>query len=47
MFGEPVFANVLLSLPLPVAIAHNGAAAALLGMLIVINFALSRTRVSA
>ncbi len=37
-------ANVLLGLPLPVAVAHNGAAAALLAVLIVINFALSRTR---
>ena len=37
-------ANVLLSLPLPVAVAHNGGAAALLAILIVINFALSRAR---
>lgn len=37
-------ANVLFSLPLPVAVAHNGGAAALLMILIVINFALSRTR---
>jgi cytochrome c oxidase assembly protein subunit 15 len=35
-------ANVLLTLPLPVAVAHNGVAAALLVMLVVINFALSR-----
>jgi cytochrome c oxidase assembly protein subunit 15 len=37
-------ANVLLSLPMPVAVAHNGGAAVLLVVLIVINFALSRTR---
>ena len=37
-------ANVLLGLPLPVAVAHNGVAAALLIVLIVINFALSRSR---
>lgn len=36
-------ANVLLLLPLPVAIAHNGGAAALLVMMVVINCALSRT----
>ena len=37
-------ANVLLRLPLPVAVAHNAGAAALLAMMVVINFALSRTR---
>ena len=37
-------ANVLLRLPLAVAVAHNGGAAALLVILIVINFALSRAR---
>jgi cytochrome c oxidase assembly protein subunit 15 len=36
-------ANVLLTLTLPVAVAHNGVAAALLVMMVVINFALSRT----
>jgi cytochrome c oxidase assembly protein subunit 15 len=36
-------ANVLLTLPMPVAVAHNGVAAALLVMMVVINFALSRT----
>ena len=36
-------ANVLLMLPLPLAVAHNGVAAALLVMMVVINFALSRT----
>ena len=36
-------ANVALTLPLPVAVAHNGVAAALLVMMVVINFALSRT----
>jgi cytochrome c oxidase assembly protein subunit 15 len=36
-------ANVLVTLPLPIAVAHNGVAAALLVMLVVINFALSRT----
>lgn len=35
-------ANVVLSLPLPLAVAHSGGAAALLVMMIVINFALSR-----
>ena len=35
-------ANVLLTLPLPLAVAHNGVAAALLVMMVVINFALSR-----
>lgn len=39
-------ANVLLTLPLPVAVAHNGVAAALLGMMVVINFALSRRTAS-
>ncbi len=34
--------NVLLTLPLPVAVAHNGVAAALLVTMVVINFALSR-----
>jgi cytochrome c oxidase assembly protein subunit 15 len=34
--------NVMLTLPLPVAVAHNGGAAALLVMMVVINFALSR-----
>ena len=37
-------ANVVLDLPLAVAVAHNGGAAALLVVLIVINFALSRDR---
>ena len=37
-------ANVVFTLPLPIAVAHNGVAAALLGMLVVINFALSRCR---
>ncbi len=36
-------ANVVLKLPLPVAVAHNGGAAILLVTLIVLNFALSRT----
>ena len=36
-------ANVVLRLPLPVAVAHNAGAAALLAMMVVINFALSRT----
>ncbi len=36
-------ANVLLTLPLPVAVAHNGVAAALLVLMVVINFALSRS----
>jgi cytochrome c oxidase assembly protein subunit 15 len=40
-------ANVVLTLPLPVAVAHNGVAAALLVMLVVINFALSRRRSTA
>jgi cytochrome c oxidase assembly protein subunit 15 len=40
-------ANVLLSLPLSIAVAHNGAAAAMLVMLTVIDFALSRSRSSA
>ena len=35
-------ANVLLTLPLPVAVAHNGVAAALLVLMVVINCALSR-----
>ena len=39
-------ANVVLRLPLAVAVAHNGGAAVLLATLIVINFALSRTRAS-
>jgi len=38
-------ANVLLSLPLPVAVAHNGGAAAMLVMMVVVNFALSRNAV--
>jgi cytochrome c oxidase assembly protein subunit 15 len=37
-------ANVVLKLPLPVAVAHNAAAAGLLVTLVVINFALSRSR---
>jgi heme a synthase len=37
-------ANVLLTLPLPIAVAHNAAAAALLVMMVVINFAFSRRR---
>jgi cytochrome c oxidase assembly protein subunit 15 len=37
-------ANVVSGLPLPVAVAHNGAAAAMLVMLTVINFALFRNR---
>jgi hypothetical protein len=45
IFSKVVFANVLPSLPLPVA--HDGAAAALLAMLIVINFTLFRARVPA
>jgi heme a synthase len=36
-------ANVVMTLPMPVAVAHNGMAAALLVMMVVINFALSRT----
>jgi len=36
-------ANVMATLPLPVAVAHNGGAAALMAMMVVINFALSRT----
>jgi cytochrome c oxidase assembly protein subunit 15 len=36
-------ANVVLTLPLPVAVAHNAVAAALLVMMVMINFALSRT----
>ena len=36
-------ANVMLTLPLPVAVAHNGGAAALMTMMVVINFTLSRT----
>jgi cytochrome c oxidase assembly protein subunit 15 len=36
-------ANVMLTLPLPVAVAHNAVAAALLVMMVMINFALSRT----
>ncbi len=32
-------ANVLASLPLPVAVAHNGVAALLLGALVMLNFA--------
>ncbi len=40
-------ANVMLSLPLPVALAHNGGAAALLVLMVVLNFALSRTRSAA
>ena len=37
-------ANVLFGLPLAVAVAHNGVAASILVVLIVINFILSRTR---
>jgi cytochrome c oxidase assembly protein subunit 15 len=37
-------ANVMLTLPLPVAVAHNAGAAALLVSMVVINFALSRSR---
>ena len=37
-------ANVLLTLPLSVAVAHNGVAAALLVTMVVLNFALSRRR---
>lgn len=37
-------ANVVSGLPLPVAVAHNGVAAAMLVMLTVINFALFRNR---
>jgi cytochrome c oxidase assembly protein subunit 15 len=33
-------ANVVLTLPLPVAVAHNGVAAALLVAMVVLNFAL-------
>ena len=36
-------ANVMMTLPMPVAVAHNGGAAALLVMMVVINFTLSRT----
>ena len=36
-------ANVVLKLPLPLAVAHNGGAAALMAMMVMINFALSRT----
>jgi len=36
-------ANVIMTLPMPVAVAHNGGAAALLVMMVVINCALSRT----
>jgi cytochrome c oxidase assembly protein subunit 15 len=35
-------ANVLVGLPLPIAVAHNAGAALLLVTLVVINFALSR-----
>ncbi|MDB5807952.1 MAG: Cytochrome oxidase subunit [Betaproteobacteria bacterium] len=35
-------ANVLMTLPLPIAVAHNAVAAALLVTMVVINFALSR-----
>jgi cytochrome c oxidase assembly protein subunit 15 len=38
-------ANVMLKLPLPLAVAHNAGAAALLVTLVVLNFALSRTHV--
>jgi len=37
-------ANVLGSLPLPVAVAHNGAAALLLGWMVTINYRLNVTR---
>ena len=36
-------ANVMMTLPMPVAVAHNAGAAALLVMMVVINFTLSRT----
>ena len=36
-------ANVVLTLPLPDAVAHNAVAAALLVMMVMLNFALSRT----
>jgi cytochrome c oxidase assembly protein subunit 15 len=36
--------NVLLSLPLPVAVAHNGVAALLLASLVVLNFRVSNAR---
>jgi cytochrome c oxidase assembly protein subunit 15 len=36
--------NVLLRLPLILAVAHNGLAALLLAMLVVLNFALSLDR---
>ena len=40
-------ANVLATLPLPVAVAHNGGAAALMAMMVVINCAISRTGIRA
>ncbi len=39
-------ANVVLSLPLPGAVAHSGGAAAMLVVMVVVNFALSRIRSS-
>jgi cytochrome c oxidase assembly protein subunit 15 len=39
-------ANVWLSLPLPVAVAHNGGAALLLCLLVVLNFRAGRARLS-
>ena len=36
--------NVLFGLPLPVAVAHNGGAALLLGLLVVMNFRAARAR---
>jgi cytochrome c oxidase assembly protein subunit 15 len=33
--------NVVLNLPLPVAVAHNGVAALLLGAMVMLNFRLS------
>ena len=35
--------NVMMTLPMPVAVVHNGGAAALLVMMVMINSALSRT----
>ena len=42
-YGHFVIANMLATLPLPGAAAHNGGAAALMAMMVVINSALSRT----
>jgi len=36
--------NVWFSLPLPVAVAHNGGAALLLGLVLVLNFQAFRAR---